>query len=256
MDNAVNTETPNVDIVEQAQARVDTAKQAVTNLTDQLKIAKQTAVDYKAALKALPEGDENIPTGEQAVAQAEQAVQTLTASLATAKEEHKAAKEGVKVARAEKREAAKAAKAAEKAAKEAEKANRVEQNGMVAPAEGTISKTLWDTFDEVSREKGAPAAFSEVLEPAKAKGVVEGSIRAGYAHWRKFHGLTGRIMSAADIEAAKEKEAEKARKAEEREAKKAEREAEKQRKAEEKAAKEAQAKAEAEAKAAAEAAAE
>jgi len=101
-------------------------------------------------------------------------------------------------------------KAAEKARKEAEKAeakakreaeaareaNRMpEQNGIRRPKPGTLCGKAWGIFDSVSQKNGAPASIGESMELAKADGLNEANVRAEYARWRKFHGITGRIES-------------------------------------------------------------
>lgn len=217
--------------VTEAKGNVKKAKEYLAALpataTDEQKAAGQTSLDSWIAEQAKREQQ-----------------------LADAKVTEKAAKEAFTAADKELKAAKKAKEKADKPAKPAKvKAERVVQNGMAYPADGTISKKLWDIFDAASATKGSPAAITDVFETAKAAGVVDASIRAGYAHWRKFHGITGRVTGADHEAKEKAKADEKAAKAAKKEAEKAEREA---KKAAEKAAKDAKA---AEAKAAADAAA-
>ena len=95
-------------------------------------------------------------------------------------------------------------KAAEKARKEAEKAEAKaareaarmpEQNGIRRPKPDTLCGKAWGIFDSVSQKNGAPASIGESMELAKADGLNEANVRAEYARWRKFHGITGRIES-------------------------------------------------------------
>lgn len=113
--------------------------------------------------------------------------------------EKKAAKEAEK---AQKKADAEAKKAAEKAAKEqakldakaAREANRMpEQNGIRRPKPDTLCGKAWGIFDSVSAKNGAPASIGESMELAKADGLNEANVRAEYARWRKFHGITGRV---------------------------------------------------------------
>lgn len=115
--------------------------------------------------------------------------------------EKKAAKEAQKAQEKAEREAK---KAAEKAAKEqakadakaAREANRMpEQNGIRRPKPDTLCGKAWAIFDSVSQKNGAPASIGESMELAKADGLNEANVRAEYARWRKFHGITGRIES-------------------------------------------------------------
>lgn len=117
------------------------------------------------------------------------------------KAEAKATKEAQKAQEKADREAK---KAAEKAAKEqakadakaAREANRMpEQNGIRRPKPDTLCGKAWGIFDSVSQKNGAPASIGESMELAKADGLNEANVRAEYARWRKFHGITGRIES-------------------------------------------------------------
>lgn len=120
-----------------------------------------------------------------------------------AKEAEKAAKKADKEAAKEAAAKAKADKAAEKAAAKAEKeaakenSKQVKQNGIALPKEGTIGHTLFTIFNNKSAEMGQPCDVTSVIPLAEAQGVCLASIRAGYAKWKKFHGLSGRITAPA-----------------------------------------------------------
>jgi len=98
---------------------------------------------------------------------------------------------------AEKKAAKEAQKAQEKAdAKAAREATRMpEQNDIRRPKPDTLCGKAWGIFDSVSQKNGAPASIGESMELAKADGLNEANVRAEYARWRKFHGITGRIES-------------------------------------------------------------
>lgn len=140
---------------------------------------------------------------KKAEAEAKKAQRAAEAEARKAEKAEKAAK-----AKAE-REAAAAAKKAEaeakKAAKAAEReANRMpEQNGVRRPKPATLCGQAWEIFDDISRKNGAPASISEAMEIGKARELNEANMRAEYARWRKFHGISGRI-SAPKPEAATE----------------------------------------------------
>jgi len=70
-----------------------------------------------------------------------------------------------------------------------------EQNGIRRPKPDTLCGKAWGIFDTVSAKNGAPASIGESMELAKADGLNEANVRAEYARWRKFHGITGRIES-------------------------------------------------------------
>ena len=116
------------------------------------------------------------------------------------KADEKAAEKARKEAEKAEAKAKREAEAAEKAAKEqadakaAREANRMpEQNGIRRPKPDTLCGKAWAIFDGVSSKNGAPASIGESLEMAKAESLNEANVRAEYARWRKFHGITGRI---------------------------------------------------------------
>lgn len=111
-----------------------------------------------------------------------------------AKAEAKAAE---KAEAAQKREEAKKAKEEAKAKAAAEKeANRMpESNGVRRPKPETLCGKAWQIFDDISAKNGSPASISESLEAAKDQGLNEGNVRAEYARWRKFFGVSGRIAA-------------------------------------------------------------
>jgi hypothetical protein len=113
-----------------------------------------------------------------------------------------AGKEAVKTAKAALAQGKKDAKAASKPAKVAKEVMPT-QNGMTQPRAGTSSDTLWAVYDAAMVTKGSAPALEEVMDEARGTGITDGTIKAAYAHWRKFNGITGRVVSAAKL-AAKE----------------------------------------------------
>ena len=156
------------------------------------KTAKQIAAEQAEAQRKADE-----KAAEKAQKEAEKAEAKAKREAEAA--EKKAAKEAQKAQEKADREAK---KAAEKAAKEqakadakaAREANRMpEQNGIRRPKPDTLCGKAWGIFDSVSSNNGAPASIGESLELAKAESLNEANVRAEYARWRKFHGITGRI---------------------------------------------------------------
>lgn len=123
-----------------------------------------------------------------------------------------------------------AAKAADKAAKEAEKAALAEankmpvSNGVTRPKPDSLCGKAWSIFDAVSGETQAPATIGASLERSNAAGLNEGNVRAEYARWRKFNGVSGRLVdpakeavkAAAALKKAEEKAEKDAKKAEDK----------------------------------------
>lgn len=141
--------------------------------------AAQKAAEAKAAKDA-----------EKAKAKAER--EALAAQKKADKEAEKAKKAAdAEAAKAEKAAAKEKAKADALAAKEA---NRMpEQNGIRRPKPDGLCGKAWAIFDQISAKNGAPASIAESMEVAKADGQNEANVRAEYARWRKFHGISGRI---------------------------------------------------------------
>jgi hypothetical protein len=148
------------------------------------------------------------------------------AAKAKEKADRAAAKAAEKAAKAEAAAKAKAerdsARASEKAAKDKAKADKVaareqakkdaeakreaakqpESNGVRRPKPDTLCGKAWEIFDKVSAANGAPASIGESMELAKKQKLNEANVRAEYARWRKFHGITGRIEAPKAAEAA------------------------------------------------------
>jgi hypothetical protein len=171
----------------------------------------EAEIAAKAAEKAAADA-----VAKQAKADAKAAADAAKAAEKVAKAEAKAA---AKAAKAAEDEAAKAAKveaaAAEKAAKEKEKldkqaakeqakldreaakeANRMpEQNGIRRPKPDTLCGKAWAVFDAESTKLGQPVSIAAALAVTTPQGLVEGNVKAEYARWRKFFGITGRIAA-------------------------------------------------------------
>lgn len=155
-------------------------------------------------------------TAEQkaaAAAAAAEAKAAEAAEKARLKEEAKAAKAAEAAAKKAEKEAAKleaaakkeAEKAAKAAAKEAEKAAQAaakeaakmpESNGIRRPKPDTLCGKAWAIFDQISAQNGSPASIGDSLAVAKPMGLNEANVRAEYARWRKFFGVSGRIPAA------------------------------------------------------------
>lgn len=96
-----------------------------------------------------------------------------------------------KVTTAKKKEKAKAP-AAPRVAKRNDEPQE-EQNGVKRPRAGSVCRRVWDIADKLSKK--APVPFSALAEVTNAEGLNESNARAEYSRWRKFHGITGRIVA-------------------------------------------------------------
>ncbi len=159
---------------------------------EQIAAEKAAAEQKKAEEKAAKEAAK-----AEAKAKREQEAAERKAAKEAEKAQKKAAKEAKK--RADK-EAKEKAKAEAKAAREA--ARMPEQNGIRRPKPDTLCGKAWAIFDQVSGKNGAPASIGESMGIAKAQGLNETNVRAEYARWRKFHGISGRIEAPKAAPAA------------------------------------------------------
>jgi hypothetical protein len=82
------------------------------------------------------------------------------------------------------------AKADALAAKEAQK--MPESNGVRRPKPETLCGKAWAIFDQISTEQKRPATIAESLVRSKEQGLNEGNVKAEFARWRKFFGISGR----------------------------------------------------------------
>jgi hypothetical protein len=120
--------------------------------------------------------------------------QTPDGKTITAAETKKLEKEAKKA----EREAKKQAKAEEKIKAKLEKeANKQpKQNGVRRPYPGSLCEKVWQHADQLSQKLGQAVPIGELLIVCKAEGFSVSTIRTQYAHWKKFHGLSGRIVLA------------------------------------------------------------
>lgn len=176
-----------------------------TNEVDQkagAKQAEQAAKDAEKAAKAAEKQRQaEAKEAERAAkaAEREAAKAKKLADKEAAKQAKNAAKlaavEAKKAEAAKKREEKEAAKAAEKAAKEANR--QPEANGVRRPKPDTKCGQAWAVFDELSAKNGTPASITDAMPIAKDRGLNEGNVRAEYARWKTFFGLSGRILPVA-----------------------------------------------------------
>lgn len=179
--------------------------------TEQLEAEKAAALEAKAAAqkaKAEEKAALEAKKAEERKAKAEAKAKALEegkAKRVAELEAKKQAKEAAKAQREADKVAKQAAKAAEAEAKKAarEAARMPKQNGVTRPKPNTLCGKAWAIFDEVSSQKGSPATIKESLEKAVEHNLNPGNVKAEYASWRKFHGITGRVVEAkAETEAA------------------------------------------------------
>jgi chemotaxis protein histidine kinase CheA len=165
----------------------------------------QEQLDAEAASKAQKQAEKEAKAAAAAEAKAaKQAEREAKKAAADAeKEAKKAEREAAKQAKLDAKEAAKAEREAVKAAKEqakadakaAKEANRQpEQNGIRRPGPDGLCGQVWGLADRLSAELGQAVPIANLLESGVAAGLNPSNIRTEYARWKKFHGLSGRIV--------------------------------------------------------------
>ena len=198
----MNDETQTPDPKARVSDLLAQKKQATADLKEAKAGVREAKANVKAAenyRKALSDEDENVPAADEALNGWTEAVNDREANATELENSLEQIKADLEQARAD----AKAAKAKPKP-----KSERVEKNGIKQPVGDGPSAIIWAEADKVSAEKGSPAAVADIMEACIAAGVKEGTVKAGYSHWRKFHGIQGRVKSIAEIEKEKAKAAE------------------------------------------------
>jgi hypothetical protein len=153
-------------------------------------VAAAQKAEAAAAAKALKETQKAEAKAKRDADAAEKkaAKEKAAADAKAAKDKEKADKEAAKVA----------AKADAEKAKEASK--MPEQNGVRRPKPDTLCGKAWAIFDQVSAKNQATASIGESMEAARTQGLNEANVRAEYARWRKFYGVTGRVAAPKPAE--------------------------------------------------------
>ena len=123
----------------------------------------------------------------------------LKADAKVAKEIEKQANAQAKLDAKAETDKAKAEKALEKMAAKPAKVVMPEQNGVRRPKPEGLCGKVWTQADDLSRNLGSPVPIAALLESTKAAGLNEGNVRAEYARWRKFNGVTGRIVAQVAV---------------------------------------------------------
>jgi hypothetical protein len=109
------------------------------------------------------------------------------------KDAEKAEKEKAAAEAKAKKEAEAKAKAEAKAAAKPAKVQMPEQNGVRRPKPEGLCGKAWAEMDRLSSVLGQPVPIATLLESTNKAGLNEGNVRAEYARWRKFNGVTGRV---------------------------------------------------------------
>lgn len=79
----------------------------------------------------------------------------------------------------------------------APKIERLSQNGVSRPANGTKTSRVWEIADAISAANQRPALREEVMTQGEAEGLNKGTIATQYARWTVFNGVSSTDRSAA-----------------------------------------------------------
>lgn len=164
----------------------------------------QEQIDAEAAA-SVKQAEKEAKAAAAAEAKAAKAAEKAAKKEAAeaAKADKKAAVEAEKAAKLQAVEDAKAAKEAAKVqakldAKAAEDAQRQpEQNGVRRPGPDGLCGKVWGLADTLSAEMGQAVPIANLLKAGEEQGLNPSNIRTEYARWKKFHGLSGRIVAPA-----------------------------------------------------------
>ena len=78
---------------------------------------------------------------------------------------------------------------------------KIIQNGVTRPKEGTQTGRVWEISEAMSNALGAPVKRAEVIKAAEAEGINPSTTATQYGKWRKFHGLVAVKEAANEAEA-------------------------------------------------------
>lgn len=141
--------------------------------------------------------------------------------MPTSTQEKKQIAEAKKLEKQQKAEAAALLKAEKEKSTEntksvTAKADRVIQNEVVQPLEGSKARAIWDLADSLSKKSGETISLNDLVAAAVSENHSGSTVFSEYSKWRKFNGISGRTI---DPVAKAQREAEQAKAKEIREAK-------------------------------------
>lgn len=187
------------------QSLLDEVKAVQTGIANAIKDAKEGLKTVKAAARKIKDDAElkaAVNATEKLMAAIEEQHVSVKGRISTAREATKVAeKEKRDAERVEKQRLAQEEKERKLAEREAKK--EPEQNGVRKPGAGTLCRAAWDIFDAVSAELGQTAPISYILPVTNTKGLNEANVKAEYARWKKYMGITGRVSVPVPANIAK-----------------------------------------------------
>lgn len=83
------------------------------------------------------------------------------------------------------------------------KVERITQNDVTRPKDGSVTGKVWDIADAISKKKGEPATRAEVMEQATAADINEATAATQFQRWRTFFGIERKAAAPKPPKAAK-----------------------------------------------------
>jgi len=80
---------------------------------------------------------------------------------------------------------------------------KLTRNNITRPASGTLTGTVWDVADEISKSHPGttPATIAEIKADSRIRGMNDHTIKTQYARWRAYHGVRGRVALPTPVQA-------------------------------------------------------
>ena len=82
---------------------------------------------------------------------------------------------------------------------------RDRKNGVTKPKAGTKTRMVWDILTEISEKQNRPATREEALEACLAKEINKSTITTQYSHWKRYHGIQGKVLKPGEVAKAPKK---------------------------------------------------
>lgn len=171
-------------------------------MTEDTKTPEQLAAEAQAAAANKATADAAAKAQAKADKDAKKAADKQAADAVKAQKKIDA--DAAKQAAKDKKAADIAAKADAKKAAEAAKESTKQpmQNEVRRPkAEGACGR-VWANADTLSAQMGQPVPIANLSALCQSQGINDSTIRTQYALWRKFNGVTGRVVAPVVAPAA------------------------------------------------------
>lgn len=181
----------------EAKAELEAVQFNINAEPEKAEQVKELTATSKTLAKTIKSLESKIVTAQKReTAQAEKAEKAeAAAKLKAEKAAEKEAKAAEKIAAKEAAAAAKAAKLAEK-----EASQMPIQNEIRRPKPNSVCGRVWELADTLSMANQSAVSIKELIDAGNAEPTPLNlsTIKTQYARWRKFNGVSGRIVSPVE----------------------------------------------------------